>query len=206
MNALRLQWKAFRTVWHSGYKQEVRRSALAFVLLFLIAFGSSLAFPSLREAAMRRVSEMMNALGAGDETGTLSALLLFSNNLQACALMMLYGLVPFAQLSALPLGMNSMLLGVLLGQYVASGMSVPLYFASLLPHAVLELPALILSIGMGLFVCGQLTRRCRHDESALSLRECVLNMSRLLLLTLPLLLAAALVEAHITPMAAALFQ
>ena len=206
MTLLRPQWEALRKVWDNGYRDEVRRSAIAFVLLYFIAFAGSLALPELRGAVMARVAELFGSLGVTGDTGGLSALLLFSNNIQACAMMMLYGLIPFIHLTALPLGMNAMLLGVLLGHYAATGMSIPLYLASLIPHAIFELPALILAIGMGLFVCGQLTRRCRHDETALPLRECFVNMSRVLLLVLPLLLAAAVTEAYITPLVASLFQ
>lgn len=206
MTLLRPQWEALRKVWDNGYRDEVRRSAIAFVLLYFIAFAGSLALPELREAVMARVAELFGSLSVTGDGGELSALLLFSNNIQACAMMMLYGLIPFVHLTALPLGMNAMLLGVLLGHYAANGMSIPLYLASLVPHAIFELPALVLAIGMGLFVCGQLTRRCRHDETALSFRECFVNMSRVLLLVLPLLLAAAVTEAYITPLVSSLFQ
>ena len=56
------------------------------------------------------------------------------------------------------------------------------------------------------FLSGQVTRRCRRDETAVRFWECLVLMSRMLLLVLiPLLAAAALMEAYVTPAVAALF-
>ncbi len=79
--------------------------------------------------------------------------------------------------------------------------------SAILPHGLLELPALIISFAVGLFVCGQVTRRLfRKDESALHVWDCLVLISRVLLLVLiPLLAAAALIEAYITSVIASLF-
>ena len=81
-----------------------------------------------------------------------------------------------------------------------------LYLAALLPHGVVELPALLLSLAVGLYICGQLSRRCRKDQSARSLWSCMTLASQMLLWVLvPLLLIASFVEAYVTPAVAALF-
>ena len=206
MSALRYQLDGLRKAWDNGYRYEVWRTSLAFVILYFIAFGGSVALPELRGIIMGYIQEMFGSMNLSNDAGQISALLLFTNNVQACCIMMFYGLIPFLKFTAFPLGVNAMLLGVMLGHYMANGMSLPLYLASLLPHAIFELPALVLALAMGLFVCGQLTRRCRHDETALPVWDCLVNMSRTLLLVTPLLIAAAVTEAHITPMIASLFQ
>ena len=120
---------------------------------------------------------------------------------------MAYGLIPFIQLPALALGVNAMVIGVMAAWYLTEGYSMLGFLASILPHGLLEFPALILAFAMGLFVCGQLTRRLfRKDESALHVWDCLVLMSRMLLLVLfPLLAGAALIEAYITPAIASLF-
>lgn len=203
----RTNYGELRKVWQTGYADEVKRTAISFVLLVLIAFGGSLALPDLRRGVMDLVLNLFGGLDLADEAGQISAVLLFSNNLQACAMVMLYGLIPFLRLPALTLGVNSMLLGVLMAHYLANGLSLTVYFAALLPHAVFELPALVLAIAMGLFACGQMTRRCRKDETAIPLWDCFVHLSRLLLLVLlPLLAAAAWTEAYVTPWVVSLFQ
>ena len=75
-----------------------------------------------------------------------------------------------------------------------------------MPHGIFELPALILAFATGLYVCGQVTRLCRRDKEALHVWDCLLLMSRVLFLALlPLLAAAAVVEAYVTPLVASLF-
>lgn len=203
---LQYQFGGLRKAWHDGLREEVQRSAVAFCVLVVLAFGVSLALPDLRDRAVALVLETMNGIGAVKEDGTLSALGIFLNNLRACAFTMVYGLIPFLQLPALALGVNALLLGVLAAWYVSEGLSLLAYLAALLPHGILELPALILAFAMGLYVCGHLTRRCRKDENALHLWDCLVQISRMLLLVLvPLLAAAALVEAYVTPVVASLF-
>lgn len=201
MNLLQRQFGVLGSTWRSGYGAEVKRSAIAFLLLVLLSFGVSLAVPALRESVIQRVVQMMGSLNVTNENGTLSAAALFSNNLRACTFTMLYGLVPFVPLSALALGMNAILLGVLAAQYFTGGTSLLLYFLALLPHGIFELPALVLSFAMGLYVCDQVTRRCRKDETAVPVLDCLVLMGWLLMLVLiPLLAVAAAVEAYITPL------
>ena len=153
------------------------------------------------------VLSSMESMGIVNEDGSLSALALFSNNLRATVFIMVYGLVPFIQLPALALGVNTMALGVLASWYIAQGYSIVAFLAAVLPHGLAEFPALILAFGVGLYVCGQVTRRLfRRDESALHIWDCLVLISRMLLLVLiPLLAVAAILEAYVTPLVAALF-
>ena len=204
---LEYQFKGLRDAWHNGLSREVQRSAIVFPLLILISFGVCMVFPALRENLLVYVLSSMDGTGAIKDDGTLSALALFSNNLGATAFIMAYGLIPFIQLPALALGVNAMVIGVMAAWYLTEGYSMLGFLASILPHGLLEFPALILAFAMGLFVCGQLTRRLfRKDESALHVWDCLVLMSRMLLLVLfPLLAGAALIEAYITPAIASLF-
>lgn len=203
---LKYQFDGLRSAWHDGLNGETKRSALAFVLLAAIAFGVCMILPDLRDRLVALVMGTISGIGAVKEDGTLSALGIFSNNLRACAFTMIYGLLPFIQLPALALGVNAMLLGVLASWYVTEGYSLLAYLAALVPHGIFELPALIFAFAMGLYVCGHLTRRCRRDENALHVWDCLVLISRMLLLVqIPLLAAAAVVEAYITPIVASLF-
>lgn len=204
---LEYQFKGLRDAWHNGLSREVQRSVIVFPLLILISFGVCMVFPALRENLLGYVLSSMDGTGAIKDDGTLSALALFSNNLGATAFIMAYGLIPFIQLPALALGVNAMVIGVIAAWYLTEGYSMLGFLASILPHGLLEFPALILAFAMGLFVCGQLTRRLfRKDESALHVWDCLVLMSRMLLLVLfPLLAGAALIEAYITPAIASLF-
>ncbi|WP_295579075.1 stage II sporulation protein M [uncultured Oscillibacter sp.] len=203
---LRQRYGGLLSAWRAGLSAETGRAAAAFSLLVLGFFAACLLLPDLRETLVALILGTLSGLPAAGEDGTLSALALFLNNLQACAFILLYGLVPFLRLPAMTLGLNAMMLGGLAAWYAAQGVSPLVYLALILPHGVFELPALVIALGTGLYICRQTTGLCRGREGALPLPLCLLLMSRVLLLVLvPLLTAAALIEAYVTPMVASLF-
>ena len=204
---LKYQLNGLKDSWRSGLSDEVFRAAIAFPVLVVLAFILCLVFPALRDGLLSYVLAAMDGAGALNEDGTLSAMAIFSNNLRATVFVMAYGLIPFIQLPALALGVNALVIGVLAAWYVAEGYSFAAFLAALVPHGLLELPALVIAFSVGLYVCGHVTRRLfRRDESALHIWDCLVLMSRTLLLVLfPLLAAAAVVEAYVTPLVASLF-
>ena len=203
---IRSQYGALRSAWRDGVRSETWCAAWAFVLLGVLAFCLCVWSRPLREWAISLVLATMDGLSVTNEDGSLSAMALLANNLRACTMVMLYGLIPFLYLPAMALGINSMLLGVLAGWYLSEGVSLAAYAAALVPHGIFELPALVLSFAVGLYLCGQLSRRCRGDREALPLRGCLLLICRTLaLVELPLLIAAAWTEAYVTPLVASHF-
>lgn len=204
---LQYQISGLKSAWQNGLSGEVLRTAIAFPILVMLSFTLCTVFPALRDSLLSMVLSSMESMGIVNEDGSLSALALFSNNLRATVFIMVYGLVPFIQLPALALGVNTMALGVLASWYISQGYSIVAFLAAVLPHGLAEFPALILAFGVGLYVCGQVTRRLfRRDESALHIWDCLVLISRMLLLVLiPLLAVAAILEAYVTPLVAALF-
>lgn len=199
-------FKDLRDAWADGLGNEFRRSAISFLILCLLALGGCLALPDLRTRLVELVFSTINGMELINEAGAISALALFINNLQACAVIMLYGLIPFIMLPALSLGVNAMMLGVLAALYLSEGLSLAAYLALLIPHGIFELPAMALAFAMGLYICGQVTRRCKRDKTARSVLNCLTLASQLLVLVmLPLLAAAAVIEAYVTPWMASFF-
>lgn len=200
------QFSPVLRAWRNGYEDEVRRSVIAFFTLIFLAFGVCLAVPEIRLGFSAYIQGLYQNMDLTDASGNLSPLPLFLNNLRACVITMLYGLIPFIRLPALSLGLNAMVLGGLAAVYAAADTTMLLFAAGILPHGIFELPALILAFSMGLYLCGHITRRVRGDETALSLGQCVSLGGRLLVfLILPLLLLAALMEAYVTPLVTGLF-
>ncbi len=179
---------------------------IAFPLLAGLIFLACLLVPELGTRLSDFILNLFQSMEVADAEGALSASSLFLHNLQSCAMILLYGFLPFVPLAALALGTNALVLGALGAYYAANKFSMTVFFAALFPHGLLEFPALFLAFGMGLYTSGQITRRCRHDESAVSFSDCVLLSSRLLILVLlPLLLASAVLEAYVTPLFVSLF-
>ena len=182
MRYLQGQFSLLDKSWQKGYSQEVKRSAIAFLILTGLFFALCLAIPSLRTMLVQQVYGLVSGMDVTDESGALSVGGLFVNNLEACLMIMLYGLIPYVHLPALAMGLNAMLLGVLGAQMVASGQSLALYFLALLPHGIFEIPALVLSFAMG-----QISALC-------------------ISVVIPLLAVAATVEAYVTPTLVGLFS
>lgn len=198
--------KELKALWEDGLGSEVHRSAIAFFILLLITIAANLLLPDLREQAIDQILSMMTGKDLTTSSGNLSFLALFVNNMQACIFTMLYGLIPYLRLPAMALGINAALIGVLGASAIAQGKPL-LFLVSIVPHGLFEVPALILAFAMGLYVCGQVTRRCKKDKSAHSLLDCVVFISRFLFMVLvPLLLVAAMIEAWVTPLLMLLFQ
>lgn len=195
------QGQELRQTWRSGLSGDVMQVSAAFFVLVLVFYAACMALPTLREGLVGQLLKILGDLGAVQEDGAISASLLFVSNLNACSLMMLYGLIPFLRLPALTLGLNAMMLGTLAAWYATQGISPLVYLALLLPHGLLELPAMALSLAVGLYTCRQLTRRLRgHREGTLPLAECILLQARTALFAVtPLLAAAAWLEAYVTP-------
>ena len=92
--------------------------------------------------------------------GTISAPLLFLNNLKACVIAMVIGFIPFLFLPVFVLGVNAAVMGAVASMYRMTGMSVAgMYLFGILPHGIFELPAILLSISMGIYLCYCLVKR-----------------------------------------------
>ena len=97
---LAAQFAPVLRAWRNGYEAEVRRAAIAFFLLVFLAFGVCLAVPELRLGFSAYLQHLFQGMDLTDGAGNLSPLLLLANNLRACAVTMLYGLIPFVRLPA----------------------------------------------------------------------------------------------------------
>jgi Uncharacterized membrane protein len=202
MNFWNTQTRELRTFWRGGFSGETGRAALAFVLLGVIGFGICRLNPAVLDRVMSMIADYFGNLNLTEQDGSISAPGLLMNNLRACAATLLFGLVPFVYLSSLSLGINAMLLGAMAAYYVKDGSTLVFYLAAILPHGIFELPALILSFALGLMLCRQMTLLCRRKENAAAqLSRLPVQILRVfLLLILPLLAAAAFMEANVTPL------
>jgi len=113
---------------------------------------------------------------------------IFFNNLQSSFFSMIFGIL-FAILPIVALVSNGYLLGVV--AWITVQIEGPLVLWKLFPHGLFELPAIFLSLGLGLKL-GTLLFRKKH---ATSFKDYIINSLRVfLLIILPLLIIAALIE------------
>ena len=99
----------------------------------------------------------------------------------------------------------SLLLGLFAGVYVNNGISLLAYFAGIVPHGVFELPALILALSSGIYLCRKVTDYVRHNKKGV-MGPLMKDLLRLFVMhIIPLLVAAAVMEAYVTPQLLKLF-
>ena len=131
---------------------------------------------------------------------------LLMNNWRAMLLSAAYGFIPFLFLPVFSLLVNGALLGVIASYYMTHGMSMLLFLAGILPHGVLELPALVLSIACGAYLCRNMCRLAVSSPQRIPMVELLGDLLRVLvLLVAPMVVAAAFIECYITPVIMGLF-
>lgn len=182
--------------------QDFRHSLLitggAFAALIVLAFAAGLIFPAVPAQVLTLFRQQMADAGVVSESGSISVPALFWNNLRAMVLSVLYGFIPFIYLPALSLGVNA-LLGLFAAYFLNNGISMLAYLGGILPHGIFELPALVISLACGIYLCSRINQYVRKNTRGI-MAPTLKNIVRVLALTvLPLLAVAAAVEAYVTP-------
>ena len=184
---------------HGGLGSEIRRTAIAAPVLVLAGFVSGWLFPQTVDTMLAFFMDSVDVEALTSAPAGSVATAIFLNNVSAAFSAILIGAVPFVYLSALPLGLNFFILGLLGAFCCQSGPGLGFYLLGILPHGIFELPALVLFCAAGLYLCSCVTARIRGKDGV-RLLPALEGVSQLFLfVVLPLLLAAALIEAYVTP-------
>ena len=199
---MKKHFRAIGDFWRVEYGRYVGMTAAAFLVLLVLAYIAGRLFPDIPATVISAFNEDIAGSGIVQEDGSFNVLALFANNLRAMVLGILYGFIPFLYLPALALGVNAAILGMLAslidGQWL-------LLAAGILPHGIFELPALFLSLAAGLCLCKNINAYIRKNEKGI-MKPLLLNILRVtVLLVLPLLVIAAVMETYVTPALMQLF-
>ena len=199
---MKKQFRAIGDFWRAEYGRYVGMTAAAFLVLLVLAYIAGRLFPDIPVSVISAFNEDIAGSGIVQEDGSFNVLALFTNNLRAMVLGVLYGFIPFLYLPALALGVNAAILGMLAslidGQWL-------LLAAGILPHGIFELPALCLSLAAGLCLCQNINRYIRKNEKGI-MKPLLLNILRVTgLVVIPLLVVAAIMESYVTPAVMQLF-
>jgi len=214
-------WNAFRGEatsiggWYRTQSRLLGRRLLVSALIVLgIAIGGYWAsfvwtttnVPSLLPAATAQdfanlVKDSRQSIGLAQLHQSISAPRIFATNLRATLLVFASGLASFGVLGIVAYLINVVLVGVVLGVFSLVGYSPLVIFAAgLLPHGVLEIPAMIAASAAVLRTGAALVAPETGRSLGQVLIELLADCAKVLVgLVIPLLAAAALIEAYITP-------
>ncbi len=93
---------------------------------------------------------------------------------------------------------NGMLLGIVAFSEVEKSGLVP-FLAGILPHGIIEIPAVVISVGVGFKLAHEVYKVILTSEGNIR-KEIARGISIFIHLVLPMLMAAAIIEVLITPM------
>lgn len=189
------------------YRQDlgsvVFTAGWAFAGIIALSFAGSLLFPEQADGIVEKFTQLLQQSGMASDDGSVVFSALLLNNLSAMVMATVYGLLPFIRLPALTLGVNGATLGLFAGYYVHQGIPLWKYLVGILPHGIFEIPALILSAALGLYLCRTVSDALLKKRTG-SVRAALGQCGQILLWwVLPLIAVAAVIETYVTPV---LFQ
>ena len=162
---------------------QVRKAFAAFFLLVLIGFVTGMMRPGSLDSILIAFTD--NAASAGLyqlEGGALLATILAN------------------PLAALTIGLNALMFGAFGAYYHYSGLGIAAYLAGTLPHAIVEIPALMIACGAGLYlsiaVTGGVLGRVTGHSVASVLGICLRVYIHWVI---PLMAVSAFFETYVTP-------
>lgn len=185
-------------------KENLSKTILVCTVMFIVCAISGIMFGiNYSEETKNILSEFINANeDLFSEEGALSAWGLIKNNTTACAMSIVFGIFPFIFLTVLSLALNGFMIGIVLGfGKAATGASIIKTFVlGILPHGIFELPALILSMSMGIYLCLTLTMKI-FGRGKLKISELFKGYIRIFIsVIIPMILLAGVIESYITPL------
>jgi stage II sporulation protein M len=217
-----------RDSWRRHYRKYFRRAARALGVGFVAGFVYFLLRPDQEQKALEFVVRALKDIPLGGSPLVL-ALTLFYHNARASAIAVAAGAIPFLYLPILDPVLNGGVLGLLASVGKHHGLDVPrLIVTQILPHGVFELTAVLYTTSLGLYLSEMMGKKALAawnrrrslrsgqtpsapgpenfletypERPGADAGSVVRDIFRsFVLVVLPLLLIAALIEGLITPL------
>ncbi len=188
------------------YREQLLRLHLGCMLAFLAVCAlSAVVLGLFAEQAQAIVESFMAEVqqsGLLDENGSISLMALFGNNLQATLTAVAMGFVPFVFLPVFSLVVNGAVIGAVLALSGMMGLQLwQMIFLGLLPHGIFEIPAIMLGVAMGLYLCRQMNGTLRKRPGTPKIEAVLPHLCRVAVFgVVSLLAAAAVIETCVTPL------
>ena len=207
MSALKEHLHLLGQFLQTDFRKILLGCALAMAAAVLLGFLLGYLSPEAVNMVLEQFMAMVEESGIMDSAGNLSPFGLLTNNWTAMLIAVIYGFVPFLYLPVFTLAVNSMLIGLMAAWYQSSGFSMGLFLAGILPHGIFELPALIIASACGVCLCRNMCRLVTSSPNRVPMVDLLSDLLRvMLLMVLPMTVAAAFLEAYVTPVVMALFM
>ena len=176
-----------------GLKKYIMFSSYIFTIS---VFGGYLIAQNYPEETQLLIEEISSMFLSGEEvTSWQIFLFIFENNVSKLFILLLLGafagLIPILSVFA-----NGLLLGIF-AQVVSEEISWTFFFLGILPHGIIEIPVLIISSAIGVRIGKVAIWRLFSKKESL-LKELFKALKFFILVLVPLIFIAALIEAFLT--------
>ena len=200
MNVLKEQVTLLKQFLRSTFKFTLLVCSVAFLIIGIASYFIGMSSPDTVNSVMSSFYAGAKSSGAISADGGLSVFPLIANNWRVMILSALTGAIPFLFLPMIILASNAYVIGLGGAMFSLAGLSLPLFFVSILPHGIFEIPAMLLSFSCGIHLCLSLIKLIAKTFRREPMGETLSNLLRVMLLVVaPLTIIAAFVETYITP-------
>ncbi len=178
-------------------------TSVAFIGAMLLTLFLLQNIGGVKEILASYMADIMAQISPDDTAHDLF-LFIFTNNLRAMTTMIAMGVLPFVFMPIISIVVNGSMISFVALISWEKGLNIAAFLGYILPHGIIEIPLLILSCALGFYLCLSLTKKI---ISEVSIKEALINIFRTyVLIILPGILVAALIEAYITPYIGSLFM
>ncbi len=171
-------------------------AALLFAVTFMLGWTAGAINPDIGNKVMTVFKDQV-ATEILDENPAILAMKLFLNNIEVCILLFIGG-ASLGIISLFILGLNGLAIGIIT-ELVSRLKSLNFMLAAIVPHGIFEIPSFLLSSALGLIFAQVLLGEYYMDPGADAASIFGPLAKVFLVLVVPLVAIAAIVEAFITP-------
>jgi uncharacterized membrane protein SpoIIM required for sporulation len=148
--------------WKKHYRKYFKYAARALGLGFVAGFLFFVLWPAQEQRALAFVVKAYRDIPL-DAGPALMAKKIFFHNVLGSAIAVATGVVPFLFLPILDPVLNGIVFGLLVSIGQHHGLNVPkLFLTQILPHGVFEIPAILYTTSLGLYLSAELGRRVKR--------------------------------------------
>ncbi|WP_414150968.1 stage II sporulation protein M [Acetobacterium carbinolicum] len=197
----------FMTHWNGAetYFEKNLKSTYYFCLAFfgIMIILNTLLFlndPGLSQSYFKELQSLFNQKEFLNSTGVELWFGIFFNNVIASGISILLGMIPFLFLPMFSLASNAIVIGLIGAVYQTNGFGWFVFLVGIIPHGIIEIPALILGVTLGVNICFKLVKAILKRSIKGELKQAFIGCLRIYVLwVIPLFFFAAFVETFLTP-------
>ena len=193
-------WNGAETYFEKNLKVTFNFCLAFFMIMIVLNTLLFLSDPVLSQRYFNEIQSLFSQKEFLDGTGIALWLGIFVNNLIASGISILLGVIPFLFLPMFSLSSNAIIIGLFGAVYQSNGIGWFAFLVGVLPHGVIEIPALILGVTLGIHLCFKLSKTILRKSLKGELKQAAIGCLRIYVLWLiPLFFLAAFVETFLTP-------